>query len=140
MTWLHGVQGQNSFINIAVCGTAHVEPLLLIFVHILLASCESTQRIGHDIEAPSILSTYEIHLLIFSPGKLFSPIFSLRFFLLIRFRNGSSFVVVILRPIMLIKAVFLSFPRRNVEINNGKFSAPVCGKFSFPFLSMEHFL
>ena len=106
MTWLHGVHGQNSFINITVCGTAHVEPLLLIFVHILLGSCESTQRIGHDIEASSLLSTYKILLLIFSPGKLFSPTFSLRFFLLIRFRSGSSFVVVILRPTMLIKDSF----------------------------------
>ena len=140
MTCLHEVQGQNSFINIAVCGTAHVKPPLLIFVHILLGSCESTHRIGHDIEASSLLSTYEIHLLIFYHGKLFSPTFSLRFFLLIRFRIGSSFVVVILRPSMSIKTVFLSCPRRNVEINNGKFSVPVCRKFSFPFLSTVHFL
>ena len=76
MTCLREVQGQNSFTNIAVCGTAHVEPLLLIFVHILLGSCESTQRIGHDIEASSLLSTYKIHLLNFSHGKLFSPTFS----------------------------------------------------------------
>ena len=76
MTCLHEVQGQNSFTNIAVFGTAHVEPLLVIFVHIFLGSYESMQRIGHDIEASSLLSTYEIHLLIFSPGKLFSPTFS----------------------------------------------------------------
>ena len=76
MTRLHGVHGQNSFINIAVCGTAHVEPLLLIFVHVLLGSRESMQRIGHDIEASFLLSTHEIHLLIFSPGKLLSPTFS----------------------------------------------------------------
>ena len=49
---------------------------MLIVVHILLGSCGSKQRIGHDLEASSLLSIKDIHLSLFSPGKLVSPTFA----------------------------------------------------------------
>ena len=44
--------------------------------HILLGSCESTQRIRRDREALSPLLSNEIHLSIYSLDKLFLPTFS----------------------------------------------------------------
>ena len=58
-----------------------IDPLLLIFIRILWGSCEGTQRIGHGLEASSLLSRHEIHLSIFSPGKLFHPHFLFAFLL-----------------------------------------------------------